>query len=259
MHRAHRRDAVHTQKFFFRKDLYSPKPGHGCEPSTAPIASLNGLLNGTASANGTDTNTNPHGAAANGRPQSPPCSSHANSRAHSPTPPDFGPVEDEYAEFTIAEIINGDGKEFPGLMGVVEKYLGQMQIEPTVRKELEKSLQLIRRRADGALLSSPPFTPPSTLPPLLLPPDTNLPFAPGSLITAATFMRKFVRSHPAYKFDSVISEEINYDLIRALDAIERGERKAPEFLPACYKGDPIARNGTDGFKVCCGDVMEKEL
>ncbi|GAA5876253.1 hypothetical protein JCM8547_003748 [Rhodosporidiobolus lusitaniae] len=26
MHRAHRRDAVHTQKFFFRKTLFDPKP-----------------------------------------------------------------------------------------------------------------------------------------------------------------------------------------------------------------------------------------
>ena len=62
---------------------------------------------------------------------------------------EFGPVEDEYAEFTINEIINGDGKDFPGLMGVVTKYLDSLEVEPATRKELEKSLQLIRRRADG--------------------------------------------------------------------------------------------------------------
>jgi len=30
-------------------------------------------------------------------------------------------------------------------------------------------------------------------------------------------MRNFVRSHPAYKFDSVVSEEINYDLLKEVD------------------------------------------
>lgn len=40
---------------------------------------------------------------------------------------------------------------------------------------------------------------------------------PGSLITTATWMRKFIRSHPDYKFDSVISDTINYDLLKAVD------------------------------------------
>lgn len=39
----------------------------------------------------------------------------------------------------------------------------------------------------------------------------------GSLQTPATWMRDFVRSHPAYKFDSVVSQEINYDLMVAVD------------------------------------------
>ncbi|KAL8277979.1 hypothetical protein RQP46_009611 [Phenoliferia psychrophenolica] len=224
MHRAHRRDAVNTQKFFFRKDLYSPQPGHACEPAPAVLSSLNGLP-AHINLNGTDTNNG--SGKENGRSSPiPSCSSHAGSRAQSPTAePEFGPVEDEYAEFTINEIINGDGKDFPGLMGVVTKYLDTLEIAPEVRKELEKSLQLIRRRADG------------------------------SLITTATWMRRFVRAHPAYKFDSVISEEINYDLIRALDAIERGELPAPELLPKCYKGSGL-RAGADAFRECCGDVME---
>ena len=39
----------------------------------------------------------------------------------------------------------------------------------------------------------------------------------GSLRTAASWIRDFVRSHPAYKFDSVVSQEINYDLMVAVD------------------------------------------
>jgi glutamate--cysteine ligase catalytic subunit len=41
--------------------------------------------------------------------------------------------------------------------------------------------------------------------------------ANGSLDTAATFIRNFVRSHPKYKHDSVVSQEINYDLMVAMD------------------------------------------
>lgn len=41
--------------------------------------------------------------------------------------------------------------------------------------------------------------------------------ASGSLETTATWIRKFVRSHPGYKFDSVVSQEINYDLLLAVD------------------------------------------
>ena len=67
-------------------------------------------------------------------------------------------------------------------------------------------------------------------------------------------MRRFVRAHPAYKFDSVVSEEINYDLIRALDSIERGETAAPELLPKCYKGSGL-KAGSDAFRECCEDVM----
>lgn len=62
-----------------------------------------------------------------------------------------------------------------------------------------------------------------------------------------------MRSHPAYKHDSVVSAEINYDLIVAVDEMwvlschsidimltflysERGVRKAEDLLPADYTG-----------------------
>ena len=41
----------------------------------------------------------------------------------------------------------------------------------------------------------------------------------GSLHTTARWMRDFIRSHPAYKFDSVVSQEINYDLLKAVDEV----------------------------------------
>ena len=39
----------------------------------------------------------------------------------------------------------------------------------------------------------------------------------GELSTLATWTREFVRNHPAYKFDSVVSQEINFDLLVAID------------------------------------------
>jgi glutamate--cysteine ligase catalytic subunit len=58
----------------------------------------------------------------------------------------------------------------------------------------------------------------------------------GTLETPATWIRKFVRSHPAYNFDSVVSQEINYDLMVAVDGIERGVRREPDLLPEDYNG-----------------------
>lgn len=234
MHRAHQRDAVHSQKFFFRKNLYSPAPGHACAPAPAPPAApqqhnalnglpthINGFINGKSHARDASFST---------------CSSHtASPRSHSPVQGqhanakdiEFGPVEDEYGEFTINEIVNGDGQGFPGLMGVVRKYLDGLDIDPSVRNELDKSLDLIRRRADG------------------------------SLVTTATWMRQFVQSHPDYKHDSVVSERINYDLVKAVDEIERGVRNEPTLLPSCYQGSGVKKEG-DKFDECCGDALKLE-
>ena len=41
--------------------------------------------------------------------------------------------------------------------------------------------------------------------------------SPGRLVTPATWIRNFVRQHPDYKYDSVVSKEINYDLLKAVD------------------------------------------
>lgn len=45
-----------------------------------------------------------------------------------------------------------------------------------------------------------------------------------------------MRSHPAYKHDSVVSQEINFDLIHAIDEIERGVRREDKLLPKDYVG-----------------------
>ncbi|BGP25493.1 glutamate-cysteine ligase catalytic subunit [Rhodotorula toruloides] len=244
MHRAHRRDAINTQKFYFRKNVFDPKPGHPCDPSLdaanpqpAPASDEATLPSASAFSRGRTNGFAPHvrdaSVASTEYPASPTvCSSHAPSRSASPAPEvAFGPVEDEYDEFSINEIINGSTeKGFPGLIGVVEQYLDGLEkegkVSEEVRKGIDRSVELIRRRADG------------------------------SLITLATYIRRFVRSHPSYAHDSVVSQEINYDLIRALDEVEQGKRPAPELLPEGWRtGYEEDKKGRSAFGRCCGDVV----
>jgi glutamate--cysteine ligase catalytic subunit len=110
-----------------------------------------------------------------------------------PTP--SGPVEDEYEAMSIDEIMNGQSKEegFPGLIPLVESYLDSVNVDVETRCELARYLDFIRGRASGALW------------------------------TGARWIRHFVRQHEDYKRDSVVSELINYDLIKTVERITKGE------------------------------------
>lgn len=111
-----------------------------------------------------------------------------------PTP--TGPVEDEHSLMTIDEIINGQpGEGFPGLIPLVESYLNSMNVDVETRCELARYLDLIRKRASGQLW------------------------------TGAKWIRHFVREHKDYKKDSVVGEGINYDLLKAVEAITETEGK----------------------------------
>lgn len=168
METAHARNALHSQKFYFRKDPFSSRP--------APRSgSGNGNGNGSG-AGGTATPTTTNG-----------------STSRPPTPP-IGNVEDEYELMTINEVINGqaDGG-FPGLIPLVENYLNSMNVDVETRCELAQYLDLIRKRADGTLW------------------------------TAAAWMRHFVKSHPLYKGDSAVGDEITFDLVKAAERITREE------------------------------------
>ncbi|TFK68697.1 glutamate-cysteine ligase catalytic subunit [Pluteus cervinus] len=113
------------------------------------------------------------------------------------------PIHEEYAEMTMNEIINGKDA-FPGLIGLIYLYLETLELGDEDAQKIERYLDLIRKRANG------------------------------SLQTPATWIRDFVRSHPEYRFDSVVSREINYDLVKAIDEIERGIRRADSLLPSDY-------------------------
>jgi len=133
--------------------------------------------------------------------------------------PHAGSISDEYEMMTLEEIMLGKGNDNPGLIGLVEAYLDTLDVDAETSKKLSSYLDLIRRRSNG------------------------------SLVTAATWIRNFVRSHPAYELDSVVNQEINYDLLVAVDEIERGLRQEPSLLPPDYQGgvtDQGSVSGSDG-------------
>ncbi|KAG0264191.1 hypothetical protein DFQ27_001375 [Actinomortierella ambigua] len=149
----------------------------------------------------------PHSGTPAGSPGASPRVSHASlptRPATSPTKAVFGSLDrtaEEYELMTIDEIINGNAsKGFPGMLGLVHSYLNTLNIDIETRCELGKYLEFIKKRANGTLM------------------------------TAASWIRKFVREHPDYKHDSVVSEKINYDLIKTIEKINKGELVVPELL-----------------------------
>jgi glutamate--cysteine ligase catalytic subunit len=86
--------------------------------------------------------------------------------------------ENSFEEMTMAEIMTGKGDYFPGLIPLVYAYLDYINCDSITRQRLSTYLDFIERRAVG------------------------------ELVTPATWMRNYVRTHPAYKGDSVVSDEI---------------------------------------------------
>ena len=105
-------------------------------------------------------------------------------------------------EMTLDQIFNGTGKEqyYPGLIPLVYAYLDYINCDEETLGRVSKYLEFIKKRAKGELL------------------------------TPATWMRKFVTQHADYKGDSVISEEIAYDLMMTCKGIGEGTISCPELL-----------------------------
>jgi glutamate--cysteine ligase catalytic subunit len=54
--------------------------------------------------------------------------------------------------------------------------------------------------------------------------------AAGKTMTDAGWMRSFVHSHPSYRHDSVVTNDIATDLMKACADIGTGKRACPEIL-----------------------------
>ncbi|XP_055786377.1 glutamate--cysteine ligase catalytic subunit-like isoform X2 [Salvelinus fontinalis] len=114
--------------------------------------------------------------------------------------------DNEYILMSIDTIINGKEGVFQGLIPILNCYLENMEVDVDTRCTILNYLKLIKRRASGELM------------------------------TMAKWMREFVDKHTQYKQDSVITDKINYDLLRKCDSISKGEERCPELI-----GDPVNR------------------
>lgn len=125
------------------------------------------------------------------------------------------PIEDEnvdihsvYRPMTINEVINGTDKNltenniqpFIGIANIIYKYLDEYGTSLSLeeRKKLNTYIEFISLRASGKLQ------------------------------TPAHYIRTFVQSHPKYEFDSVVSEEIGFDLLEHLRSIQTEKIKPSE-------------------------------
>lgn len=116
---------------------------------------------------------------------------------------------DSFELMTIDEIFNGkplcrngqqEGFAFPGLIPLMRGYLDALKIDSATRSRLMTYLDFVSQRASG------------------------------ELCTNASYMRSYIRAHPSYAHDSVVSEDVCYDLVRHMESVARGEVAAPELL-----------------------------
>jgi glutamate--cysteine ligase catalytic subunit len=109
-------------------------------------------------------------------------------------------ASDAVEEMTMKEIMSGKEPDFPGLIPLCYAYLEHIQCDSLSFARIKQYLTFIELRASGKLM------------------------------TDAAWIRKFVREHPEYKKDSVVSAGIAYDLVQACDKIGRGQRACREIL-----------------------------
>ncbi|KAH9814845.1 glutamate-cysteine ligase-domain-containing protein [Melampsora americana] len=109
-------------------------------------------------------------------------------------------VQDEYEKMTMNEIMNGKGT-FPGLLGVVEKYIAS---QTGMKERFKKYLDLIEGRASGRLM------------------------------TTASYLRKVVKEDPNYHQDSVVGDQVTHGVVMRAKGIEEGSIVAEELLGVGY-------------------------
>merc|ERR1712185_321252 len=100
-------------------------------------------------------------------------------------------------EVSILEILQGKGS-YKGLLPMILAYLDVIGTDSMTLRTVSTYLDFIVARAAGELL------------------------------TPAAWMRKYIRSHPDYKFDSVVSSRIAADLVAKCHRIGQGIEKVPE-------------------------------
>jgi glutamate--cysteine ligase catalytic subunit len=136
--------------------------------------------------------------------------------------------ENSYEEMTMKEIMTGKGDYFPGLIPLVRAYVDYINCDTIANERITHYLDFIEKRAIGVLE------------------------------TPATWMRKFVRSHPSYAGDSVVTKDIALDLMMACKEIGEGTRHEPDLL-GDFKIDEISTAGAYDVKLEGKKVQNDDL
>jgi glutamate--cysteine ligase catalytic subunit len=138
MSRAQKRDAIHRQKFYFRKQVFNPELNqHG---SSSPLYPHHHSLD-------LDLFSSPHFES--------PLSQVNNSHQKLPFQTFDTNTDDEVIELTIDEIINGQRQKddleggFPGLLHFIDTYLNSIDVDVETRSRLNRYLNLVGKRASG--------------------------------------------------------------------------------------------------------------
>lgn len=99
-----------------------------------------------------------------------------------------------YGPMTVDEIVNGRPGAFPGLVPLVRRYLaeGPEVMDADAERAVERHLRLVSGRASG------------------------------TVETTATWIRRFIRRHPEYRHDSVVTDRINFDLLATAEQVHAG-------------------------------------
>ncbi|XP_039498788.1 glutamate--cysteine ligase [Drosophila santomea] len=221
MQTAQKRDACRKEKFWFRKsskttEQRAAKAQAQAQAQTNGKATLNGngLANGNGSENGDQEEQQPltNGSAkmnghgnTNGTTNGTSNGTNGSSNGADSDHTDTDDEENELFQLlSINEIFNGKPNVFPGLVPLIRSYLQSMEVDTDTHCTIEQYLRFIQKRAAG------------------------------ELITTATWMREQVLSHPDYKQDSVVSERINYDLLKRIQGIQEGKQVEPALLGQGY-------------------------
>lgn len=145
---------------------------------------------------------------------------------------------DATSPMSIDEIFNGKpldagfaaGQTFPGLIPLVKGYLASLALPADRRLRLTAYLDFVGDRAAGRLM------------------------------TTATYMRRFLESHPAYAHDSEVTDDMTHDLLEHLRAIVNGDIRAPELLGDYYPSEAsLAGSANAGAAADLLKKMRQEL
>ena len=234
MQRAHSRNASAKGKYFFRRHmapLEEGDDGYGVKYTSmfARVAStcalseeqeddegpIPGSTNSSSSATSMPSNHNAVELDENGT---------SIKRKKAPVARGSSDEENSFEEMTMKEIMTGKGDYFPGLIPFVRAYLDHINADDVAHAQISKYLDFIELRSKG------------------------------ELVTPATWMRNFVRNHPAYKNDSHVSQEIAYDLMMACKDIGEGKRHEKSLL-GDFKISPVSTKGAYDGGVLGGESV----